>query len=79
MISPGIPIRRLTKTVSATSSVRNASPPRPLGWKTMMSPRAGSLRWYRKRAAMMRSLTSSVSVIDSDGMRYGLTIHAWTQ
>src|SRR4051794_13930558 len=75
--SPGRPIRRLTNVTLATWSTRSALSPKPFGWKTRISPRAGSVKRYRKRAARIRSPTCSVVSIDGDGTRYGLTIQSW--
>src|SRR4051812_10742014 len=44
----------------------------------MISPRAGSVTRYQKRAAITRSETRSVRTIEGDGTRYGLMTHSCT-
>src|SRR5665647_2625726 len=47
------------------------------GWNTTMSPRSGCEKRQETRSTSTRSPISSVSSMDAEGMRYGLTRKAW--
>src|SRR5665648_216643 len=70
------PRREISSLGSPMMRLMSTEPPTG-GWNTTMSPRSGCEKRQEMRSTSTRSPTSSVSSMDAEGMRYGLTRKAW--